>query len=310
MLKKSILICLSLILLLSLMGCNAGNSADDFSFSYIKPNNDSIERGDTLAITIGLTANKTYSWRGSFGEFIAYAHLVCGEGENAYKIYAEPIAFSEEVANYKVKKGESRSEIQYFKIPDDAPDGAYSLYVSFQKSHETYRNVFTLTGSDDVTNISGQQLAAPEDFAIHFASWIDGSQRNIIDTYEGYIQKDLIADGISKKDYNPSYVELCQLYQFVLTLENRTELDYSKPVTYDNYADDEISVSMDPLTCYYLMFTANGKTIEISGDATANECTDQSEEALFFIDAIRGIGNFYRNTEVYKTMPKANGGYE
>ena len=166
------------------------------------------------------------------------------------------------------------------------------------------------TDPDSIDKPSDQQVAAPDDFDIHFETWIDGSQRNILDTYEGYIQKDLISDGVSKKDYNPSYVELCQLYQFVLALEHRTELDYSKPVTYDNYADEEISVSMDPLTCYYLKFTANGKTIEISGDATANECTDQSEEALFFVDAIRGIGNFYRNTDVYKTMPNANGGYE
>ena len=310
MLKKSILICLSLILLLSLVGCNAGNSADDFSFSYIKPNNESIDRGDTLAITIGLTANKTYSWRGSFGEFIAYAHLVCGEGENAYKIYAEPIAFSEEVANYKVKKGESRSETQYFKIPDDAPDGTYSLYVSFQKSHETYRNVFTLTGNDDVTSISGQRLAAPEDFAIHFELWIDGSQRNILDTYEGYIQKDLVLAGVSKKEYTANYPERCQLYQFVLAFEKRTDWDFSKDVTYDNYANEEISVSMDPLTKYYIKFTANGKTFEISGDATAAECTDQSYEAQHFIQAVRGLYNYYINTDVYKSMPEANGGYE
>ena len=157
---------------------------------------------------------------------------------------------------------------------------------------------------------SGQQLAAPEDFAIHFASWIDGNQRNIIDTYEGYIQKDLIFDGISKKDYNPSYVERCQLYQFVIGFEHRTDWDFSKEVTYDNYADEEISVAMDPLTKYYLKFTANGKTFEISGDATASECTDQSAEAAYFMQAIRGIANFYRNTEEYKSMPEAEGGYE
>ena len=166
------------------------------------------------------------------------------------------------------------------------------------------------TDPDSIDKPSDQQVAAPDDFDIHFETWIDGSQRNILDTYEGYIQKDLIFDGISKKDYNPSYVELCQLYQFVLALEHRTELDFSKSVTYDNYADEEISVSMDPLTCYYLKFTANGKTIEISGDATANECTDQSEEAAYFMEAVRGIANFYRDTEEYKSMPEAEGGYE
>ena len=67
---------------------------------------------------------------------------------------------------------------------------------------------------------------------------------------------------------------------------------------------------MDPLTKYYLKFTANGKTFEISGDATASECTDQSAEAAYFMQAIRGIANFYRNTEEYKSMPEAEGGYE
>ena len=55
---------------------------------------------------------------------------------------------------------------------------------------------------------------------------------------------------------------------------------------------------------------ANGKTFEISGDATASECTDQSAEAAYFMQAIRGIANFYRNTEEYKSMPEAEGGYE
>ena len=166
------------------------------------------------------------------------------------------------------------------------------------------------TDPDSIDKPSDQQVAAPEDFAIHFETWIDGSQRNILDTYEGYIQKDLIFDGISKKDYNPSYVERCQLYQFVIGFEHRTDWDFSKEVTYDNYSDEEISVSMNPLTKYYLKFTANGKTFEISGDATANECTDQSAEAAYFMQTIRGIANFYRNTDEYKSMPEAEGGYE
>ena len=163
----------------------------------------------------------------------------------------------------------------------------------------------------ETTDLSaGQQVAAPADFAIHFETWIDGNQRNVLDTYEGYIQKDLVADGVSKKDYTPSHVELCQLYQFVLALEYRDELDFSKPVTYENYADKEMSVAMNPLVCYYLKFTANGKTIEISGDATAGECTDQSQEALYFVHAVRDIGHFCNNTDVYKSMPEAKGGYD
>lgn len=192
-------------------------------------------------------------------------------------------------------------------------ENSRSLTVSEQDKNtinESLNRSIESPSDQQVAVPSDQQLAAPEDFAIHFASWIDGNQRNIIDTYEGYIQKDLIFDGISKKDYNPSYVERCQLYQFVIGFEHRTDWDFSKEVTYDNYADEEISVAMDPLTKYYLKFTANGKTFEISGDATASECTDQSAEAAYFMQAIRGIANFYRNTEEYKSMPEAEGGYE
>ena len=192
-------------------------------------------------------------------------------------------------------------------------ENSRSLTVSEQDKNtinESLNRSIESPSDQQVAAPSGQQLAAPEDFAIHFETWIDGSQRNILDTYEGYIQKDLIFDGISKKDYNPSYVERCQLYQFVIGFEHRTDWDFSKEVTYDNYSDEEISVSMNPLTKYYLKFTANGKTFEISGDATANECTDQSAEAAYFMQTIRGIANFYRNTDEYKSMPEAEGGYE
>lgn len=171
-----------------------------------------------------------------------------------------------------------------------------------------------LTSCDNVSLESDdfpteQPISAPSDFAIHFETWIDDSQRDILDTYEGYIQKDLVIDGVAKKVYEPSYEELCQLYRFVFALEYKTELDFSKSVTYDNYANEKNSLLITPLSRYYLKFTANGKTIEISGDATAGECTDKSEEARYFIQSIRKIINFYKNTEVYKTMPEANGGY-
>ena len=179
-----------------------------------------------------------------------------------------------------------------------------------------------LLGCDDVsgenkgaqdasTNLpSDQEEAAPSDFAIHFELWINGNQRDILDTYEGYVQKDLVADGVAKKDYEASYAELCQLYQFVLALERRVELDFSKPVTYDDHAMQGDFASASLLVCYYLKFTANGKTVEISGDSTANMCVDQSEEARYFMQSVSDIYAFYLNTEVYKAMPEANGGYQ
>lgn len=192
-------------------------------------------------------------------------------------------------------------------------ENSRSLTISEQDKNtinESLNRSIESPSDQQVAAPSGQQLAAPEDFAIHFELWIDGSQRNILDTYEGYIQKDLVLAGVSKKEYTANYPERCQLYQFVLAFEKRTDWDFSKDVTYDNYANEEISVSMNPLTKYYLKFTANGKTFEISGDATAAECTDQSYEARHFIQAVRGLYNYYINTDVYKSMPEANGGYQ
>lgn len=154
------------------------------------------------------------------------------------------------------------------------------------------------------------ETAAPSDFAIRLEVWIDGSQRNILDTYEGYIQKDLVADGVSRQDYTPSYAEKCQLYYAVLALVENADLNFSRPVTYDNYAIYNNSIMIMPLTCYSLQFTANGRTLVISGDATAGECTDQSDEARYFMEAVRAVFKFYRSTDEYKSMPEANGGYE
>ena len=93
------------------------------------------------------------------------------------------------------------------------------------------------------------ETAAPADFAIRLEVWIDGSQRNILDTYEGYIQKDLVADGVSRQDYTPGYAEKCQLYYAVWALVENIDLDFSRPVTYDNYSIYNNSIMMSPLTC-------------------------------------------------------------
>ena len=48
---------------------------------------------------------------------------------------------------------------------------------------------------------------------------IDTEQMNILDTYEGYIQKDLIRNGIAKVEYTPSDEEITAIYQKITELE-------------------------------------------------------------------------------------------
>ena len=59
----------------------------------------------------------------------------------------------------------------------------------------------------------------PEDFAVYYADWISENQPDIFDTYEGYIQKDLIMDGTAKTDYTPSDDVIAAIYDKITELE-------------------------------------------------------------------------------------------
>lgn len=47
-------------------------------------------------------------------------------------------------------------------------------------------------------DVTGLPTDMPEDFNITYEDWIAESNKNIFDTYEGYIQKDLVISGTLK----------------------------------------------------------------------------------------------------------------
>ncbi|MBQ7313983.1 MAG: hypothetical protein IJW81_10400, partial [Clostridia bacterium] len=96
----------------------------------------------------------------------------------------------------------------------------------------------------------------PQDFAVYYADWINESQPDILDTYEGYIQKDLIMDGTAKTDYTPSEEEITEIYDKIVELELWKMPDNMR-------AEAEV---IQPMTYMEIRFTMNGKTYEILAD--------------------------------------------
>ena len=143
----------------------------------------------------------------------------------------------------------------------------------------------------------------PEDFAVYYADWINESQPDIFDTYEGYIQKDLIMDGTAKTDYTPSDDVITAIYDKI------TELDLWK-VPENLRAEDEV---IQPMTYMEIRFTADGKTYEILADATVFHGVNEKLDP----DDAEKVGEFcifmqklMMETEEYKSLPESRGGYQ
>ncbi|MBQ9718938.1 MAG: hypothetical protein IJV76_13190 [Clostridia bacterium] len=143
----------------------------------------------------------------------------------------------------------------------------------------------------------------PEDFAVYYADWISENQPDIFDTYEGYIQKDLIMDGTAKTDYTPSDDVIAAIYDKI------TELELWN-VPENLRAEDEV---IQPMTYMEIRFTADGKTYEILADTTVFHGYNEDIEP----EDAEKVGEFcifmqklMMETEEYKSLPESRGGYQ
>ena len=143
----------------------------------------------------------------------------------------------------------------------------------------------------------------PQDFAVYYADWINENQPDIFDTYEGYIQKDLIMDGTAKTDYTPSEEEITAIYDKIVEL---------KLWTMPNDVRSDIEL-IQPMTYMEIRFTADGKTYEILADTTVFHGYNEDIEP----EDAEKVGEFcifmqklMMETEEYKSLPESRGGYQ
>ncbi len=143
----------------------------------------------------------------------------------------------------------------------------------------------------------------PQDFAVYYADWVNENQPDILDTYEGYIQKDLIMDGTAKTDYTPSEEEITAIYDKIVELELWKMPDNMR-------AEAEV---IQPMTYMEIRFTMDGKTYEILADTTVFHGYNKNiepEEAETVGEFCMFMQQFMMDTDEYQSLPESRGGYQ
>ncbi len=146
----------------------------------------------------------------------------------------------------------------------------------------------------------------PADFDIYFSEWINADNKNIFDTFNGYIQKDLISAGTAKVKYTATEEVLDSIYQEIIKL-NMCSID--KEMTSSKLTKTNSIVGISPCTYYEINFTINGKKYTILGDGTSDYYKNENEQANSFCSFIQFMKNLIHATEEYKSLPEAEGGY-
>ncbi|MBR5311264.1 MAG: hypothetical protein IKU40_00085 [Clostridia bacterium] len=156
------------------------------------------------------------------------------------------------------------------------------------------------------TACGGRQMpdGIPDDFAIHYADWIDENQPDIFDTYEGYIQKDLIRNGTARVDYTPSDEIITTIYNKIVELEL-----WKMPA--DVRPEEQI---LQPTTYIEIRFTMDGNTYEILADSTISRSTwlnknITAEEGEIIQKFCMFMKDIMILTEEYQSLPDSEGGY-
>ena len=148
----------------------------------------------------------------------------------------------------------------------------------------------------------------PEDFALLYEEWVVAGQENVLDTFEGKLQKDLVEDGTAEVSFTPSRELLEKLYRLVretgLTSLTRTAL------TSDTLAAGDERIAIEPLTSLRVTFRADGKTYSFTGDATAACYRDDEPDAARFTAFCESARDILTSLPEFRAMPDARGYYE
>lgn len=140
----------------------------------------------------------------------------------------------------------------------------------------------------------------PDDFNFCLNYNTDGKCQ--IDTYKGTFTKDLVLDGTKTIDFViPDSVKK-DIYRMIVDL-NITS--FPKRLKVDG-------MSVSPSCDYKLTVTINGKTKNIVWEeGFPTSMTDNlPEDNVKFLRLVKYVSDYIHNTDEYRKMPKANGGYD
>ena len=163
------------------------------------------------------------------------------------------------------------------------------------------------SGSAPVESAGSLPDAMPEDFAVRFEEWYDPEQKNVLDTFEGRIEKDLVEDGRAETDFTPSGPLREQLYRMI---RESGIVSIRRAMTSRVLATGDEQVACEPLLCWKVVFRAGGKTYRIDGDATAEYYREAVPDAGRFTDFCWEMNELLRNLPEFRALPESRGAYE
>ena len=212
----------------------------------------------------------------------------------------------------------------YFELPMYHLESGEETVVTYDVSHYDLsvpgRYLFTISITAPINEygatrdyevrwmfrvMEGNALATPRpaDFAIRFESQT-GDVPNILDTFDGYIQKDLVLakPNKAKTDYAPTESELQYLWYLV---ESHGIL--SMPSDMHPVQIGDVHVAVTPNTEYSIKIRANGYTYTICGDTVTGMVG--GEKNAQFRSFVGEMYNFMTSTGQWHSLPDAEGGY-
>jgi hypothetical protein len=138
----------------------------------------------------------------------------------------------------------------------------------------------------------------PDDFAVYFEFGINPDQKNILDTFTGGIQKDLVTNGTYHSEFYCARADLEAIYA---KMKQLSIFDLSGNLISD-------SVQVTPNEIFLIRYQINGHEYTVSGDGTTEMLESMEGNHLHaFMEYLR---NYMINTSDYKAMPTAEGAYD
>jgi len=181
-----------------------------------------------------------------------------------------------------------------------SPDDSVQAYISGISPD-------TIPG-DDPSHIKWpDKPAVPSDFNFSISyGYLEAKNR--IDTYNGTFTKDLIMDGTKTVNFTIPSAEMEKIY----TAFKEYRISELPEDINSNVIIGSLSVIREPEYRYSLTYTCNNETKSVvcndGGPWDAYKGAPDTRNRL--VNFVNTVCDYIYNTDIYKNMPSANGGYD
>lgn len=157
---------------------------------------------------------------------------------------------------------------------------------------------------DTGTETEAQEI--PEDFSVRFSWWYVEDRKNVMDTGEGTLQKDLVTDGTASAAFEPDPAFLQQLYDLVCAEDFRS---IRREMCSETLAQGDDRFAVTPNCFYEIEVMAQGEHDVIRGDGTAVGYTDTEPDAACFVRTVAALQKLVQELPEWAALPEPGAAY-